>query len=83
MPDRVRVEIGFDGGQGIAALVSLEQAEELEQALAAGSDGVIKLDAEDGHYTVALHRVVFVRRFARESRVGFGGVEPPGATRVA
>ena len=83
MAERVRVEIGFDGGQGIAALVAVQQAEELEQALAAGSDGVFTLEAEDGHYAVSLRRVVFVRRFARESRVGFGGIEPPGATRVA
>ena len=83
MAERVRVEIGFDGGQGIAALVSVEDAEQLEQALADASDGIFRLEAEDGHYAVSLRRVVFVKRFARESRVGFGSIEPPGATRVA
>ena len=29
-------------------------------------------DAEDGRYTVSLARIVYVKRFARESRVGFG-----------
>ena len=29
-------------------------------------------DADDGRYTIALRRVVYVKRFARESRVGFG-----------
>ncbi len=83
MTERVRIEIGFDGGQGIAALVSVPEAEELEQALASGADGVYTLEAEDGHYAVSLRRVVFVRRYARESRVGFGEPDPPDATRAA
>jgi hypothetical protein len=29
-------------------------------------------EAEDGRYTLLLRRVVYVKRFARESRVGFG-----------
>ncbi|MFN2471396.1 MAG: hypothetical protein ABR583_10530 [Gaiellaceae bacterium] len=72
MSERIRIEVGFDGGQGIAALVSVREAEELEQALHADPDGVFTLEAEDGHYVVALRRVVFVKRFARETRVGFG-----------
>ena len=35
-------------------------------------DGSITLEAEDGRYTVALRRVTYLRRFAREARVGFG-----------
>ncbi len=72
MAERVRVEIGFDGGQGIAALVPVDAADELERALASGADGLFRLEAEDGHYAVALRRVVFVKRYLRESRVGFG-----------
>ena len=30
------------------------------------------LDASDGRYTVVLSRVVYMKRYARESRVGFG-----------
>ena len=30
------------------------------------------LDASDGRYTVVLGRVVYMKRYARESRVGFG-----------
>jgi hypothetical protein len=70
--ERIRVDVGFDGGQGISVLLSAPSADELEQALASGEDGAITLDAEDGRYTVALGRVVYVRRHARESRVGFG-----------
>jgi hypothetical protein len=72
MAERIRIEIGFDGGQGLAALVTQDEADALEKALAKGDDGVFKIDAEDGHYAVSLKRIVFVKRYARESRVGFG-----------
>jgi hypothetical protein len=71
---RVRIEIGFDGGQIMSALVETDSATALEQALAGGSDGAFALETEDGRYTVALPRVVYVKRFTREGRVGFTGV---------
>jgi hypothetical protein len=70
--ERVRIEISFDGGQGLGALVSTSTADQLERSLASSSDGTFQFDAEDGHYTVVLRRVVFVKRFLREGRVGFG-----------
>ncbi len=70
--DSVRVEIAFDGGQIMSAFVTPSGADELERALGAGGDGTHALDASDGRYTVVLRRVVYVKRFARESRVGFG-----------
>ncbi len=74
MPEeRVRIEIGFDGGQIMGALISGESAAELERALDGSTDGALALDAEDGRYIVALGRIVYVKRFAREGRVGFGG----------
>ena len=72
MAERIRIEIGFDGGQGLAALVTMDEADALEQALGKGDDGVFKIDAEDGAYAISLKRIVFVKRYARESRVGFG-----------
>jgi hypothetical protein len=69
--ERVRIEIAFDGGQIMGAYVGLSAADELERALGDGRDGSIALPAEDGNYTVALRRVVYVKRFAREGRVGF------------
>ena len=53
-------------------LVGAEAADELDRVLASGSDGAFTFEAEDGRYTVLLRRVVYVKRFARESRVGFG-----------
>jgi hypothetical protein len=70
--DRIQVEIGFDGSQIMIARVSQQSADELERALAAGGDGVVALDAEDGRYAVAIRKVVYLKRYARESRVGFG-----------
>jgi hypothetical protein len=68
--DSVRVEVAFDGGQIMSALVTAASAEALERSI--GAEGTLQLDAQDGRYTVALHRVVYVKRFAREARVGFG-----------
>ena len=70
MADQVRIEIGFDGGQSLSMLVSPESADELERGI--GEDGSVSLDAEDARYIVNLRRVVYVRRFRREARVGFG-----------
>ena len=72
MADRVRIEIGFDGGQIMGAVVDAETVDRLEKALASGEDGSLGLEVEDGRYTVALRRIVYVKRFSREGRVGFG-----------
>lgn len=68
---RVRIEVAFDGGQVLAAFVPSEAADELERSLGQGGDGSFALEAEDGRYTVSLRRVVYVKRFTREARVGF------------
>ena len=70
--DRVRVEVGLVSGGMIVALVPAAQAEELHQRLLERADGVVELQAEDGTYGVALPHVTYLKRFARESRVGFG-----------
>jgi hypothetical protein len=70
--ERVRIEIGFDAGQGISTLVESTAAEELERELETGRDGTYALESEDGRYVVVLRRVVYLKRFARDSKVGFG-----------
>ena len=72
MVERVRIEIGFDGGQVLGALVDAETVDRLESALSSRDDGSLALDVEEGRYTVALSRIVYVKRFLREGRVGFG-----------
>lgn len=70
--DRVRIEVGFDGGQIMSALVSPESADSLERALGGAGETSLALDAQDGRYLLRLDRIVYVKRFARDSRVGFG-----------
>jgi hypothetical protein len=72
--DRIRVEIGFDGGQVMSAHVQTSVADELEQSLdGAGTGGTVQIEAEDGRYTIPLTRIVYVKRYSREGRVGFSG----------
>jgi hypothetical protein len=70
--ERVRIEIAFEGGHVVTSLVPLEGATSLEEALADPEQDSLVLDADDGRYTIALRRVLYVKRFAREARVGFG-----------
>jgi hypothetical protein len=55
-------------------LVPMSTAEDLDRALAGDHDSAYSFEADDGRYTISLQRVVFVKRWARESRVGFGSV---------
>jgi hypothetical protein len=69
--DRVRIEIGFDGGQVMGAVVEVGIVDELERSLGQGGDGAFAIESEDGRYTISLRRIVYVKRFTREARVGF------------
>ena len=69
--ERVRVEVGFEGGQVVGGFVSQASADQLERALHEDGPRVIVLDTEDGPYHVVLPRVAYFRRFSRASRVGF------------
>lgn len=71
--ERVRIEIGFDGGAILGAQVSPGDADALQRKLEAGGDGTVSLEIEDGTCVVVCSRVLYLKRFARESRVGFGG----------
>ena len=64
--------MGFDGGQIMGANVQAPTADELERALAAGAGPSFAIDADDGRYTLRVDKIVYMKRFARESRVGFG-----------
>ena len=72
-PDSVRVEVAFTGGPTIAATVSPAGADALEHALAVRrAGGTHQLDTDDGRVIVVLGNVAYLKRFARDSRVGFG-----------
>jgi hypothetical protein len=70
--DKVRIELGFEGGQILSALVATAAAEELERALESGNEGAFGIDGDGVRHTVILRRVDYMKRFAREARVGFG-----------
>jgi len=74
--DNVRVQVAYEGGQSFTTLMSTAAADDLEQRLAAGDGGIVTIEAEDGRYAVTLERVAYVKRFLRESRVGFGSPGP-------
>ena len=66
-----RVEIGFQGGEVLSVRVPLEDADALDAALRARDDTVCELRGEDGRFLVVLGRVLYVKLYAREARVGF------------
>jgi hypothetical protein len=72
VPDvQIKLQIAFEGGQIVAALVPSAAADGLAKAMANG-DAVFDLESEDGTYLVAIGKVVYVRRFSRETHIGFG-----------
>ena len=70
--ERVQIEVGFEGQHIMVAKVSPEDADRLDAAFRGGSEEVVTVAAEDGDYAVAVRKAVYVKRFARTSRVGFG-----------
>ena len=69
--ERVWLEIAFEGGQALRVTVPLQTAEDLDRGLASEGES-ISFEAEDGRYTLALKKIVFVKRYARAETVGFG-----------
>jgi hypothetical protein len=73
--DRVRLDIAFEGGVSLAVSVPQATAEDLERALGNPDAESISFEAEDGHYTLAVKKIVFAKRSQREQVVGFGAIE--------
>jgi hypothetical protein len=69
--DRIRIEIAFEGTQVLNVYVPASTADDLDRALGGAHDS-LSFEAEDGRYTVSIPKIVYVKRFGRESRVGFG-----------
>jgi len=72
--ERVRIEIGFAGGQIVGSFVEARSADELEAALGATGAGkpVVVLETEDGPLHVVVAQVAYYKRIVRAGRVGFG-----------
>ena len=69
--ERIRIKIGFVGGQTIGAVVAPEAFEALRSGLR-DADGVVEFEAEDGTYLLPARSVAYVKRWSRESQIGFG-----------
>jgi hypothetical protein len=72
--DSVRLEVAFERGQVISAIVPPDAADLVERAVEAGAGGTVQLDTEDGRVTIAVTHIVYVKRYSRDARVGFGNV---------
>jgi hypothetical protein len=72
--ERVRVELGFAGGQIVGSFVDAPTADELEAALGSTGAGkpVVVLETEDGPLHVVVSQVAYYKRIVRAGRVGFG-----------
>jgi hypothetical protein len=71
--ERVRVELGFAGGQIVSAFVDPRSADSLQAALSGGSGSapVVVLETEDGPLHVVVSQIAYYQRIVRAGRVGF------------
>jgi hypothetical protein len=71
--ERVRIELGFAGGQIVGSFVEARSADELESALGSTGAGspVVVLETEDGPLHVVVANVAYYKRIVRAGRVGF------------
>ena len=72
--ERVRIELGFAGGQIVGSFVDARSADELESALGSTGAGkpVVVMETEDGPLHVIVAQVAYYKRVVRAGRVGFG-----------
>lgn len=70
--ERVRIELGFEGGQIVGSFVEPASADALESALHSDRPRVVVLDTEDGPLHVVVPKVSYFKRVVRAARVGFG-----------
>jgi hypothetical protein len=72
--ERVRIEIGFAGGQIVGSFVEPASADALDAALGGGSGSspVVVQETEDGPLHVVVTHVAYYKRIVRAGRVGFG-----------
>jgi hypothetical protein len=68
---QIRIQVAFESGQSIGALVAAETADALAEAMA-GEQRTFHLETDDGTYVLSLRKVVYVRRSSRETHIGFG-----------
>lgn len=68
---RIRIEIGYEGGQISTLTVEIASADELERALHEDGPRVVVLQTEDGPVHVVVPRVSYLKRGGPGGRLGF------------
>jgi hypothetical protein len=73
MPEKesMRIEIGFDGGQIMSSMVTVESAGQFEHVLGKATPKTFTLESIDGPLIVVLAHVAYVKRFPPEGHIGF------------
>ena len=69
--ERVRLDVGFEGGSVLSINATVLEADSLEERLRKSDGGVAELETDEGRLLVVLAHVLYVRRHARGARVGF------------
>jgi pheromone shutdown protein TraB len=70
--ERIRVDVGLEGGQVVGGNVDVASADALERALNEDAPRVVVLELDDGRYHIVVSRVTYFRRSNRASHLGFG-----------
>lgn len=70
--DEVRIEIGFDGGQGVHIVADQAQWEQLQAALNGSEHGWVTVTSrDDARYVIATHKAAYVRAATQSRSIGF------------
>jgi hypothetical protein len=71
MADRIRIEIGFDGGQIVALETTEENAAQVTRAFAASSSTRVSIEGDGCSLHVDTGRIAYVRRGLSGRQIGY------------
>ena len=71
MTERIRLEIGFDGGQIVAVETTEEEAGQVARAFAASSSARVSIDGDGCRLDLDTGRIAYVRRGLSGRQIGY------------
>ena len=71
MAERIRLEIGFDGGQIVAVETTEEEAGVLARTFAASSSARVSIEGDGCRLDVDTARIAYVRRGLSSRQIGY------------
>ena len=70
--DEVKIEIGFDGGQGVTITADVGEWKKLQDVLNEQDRGWVRVEDKGGaSYVVAVHKAVYARVVEHVRSIGF------------